>query len=307
MTLRPAATIGGAAVGVGAGWWATRHLRSLAVRGWQPSRIPGESVGSLHVRHGGHADPVVVLLHGLIATGDVFGAAFDSIADSSTLVVPDLLGFGRSLDESRGRFAPEDHLDALDEMLDALGIAGRPIIIGAHSMGGSVAVRWARRRGAQVQRVVCWGPPVYPDADAVDTALADSGVMTKLFVANTTWARIACEVNCAYRTPAGLAAAALSPSLPRPIARAASLHTWPAYRDAMDHLVAGTDWGHCLHTIDAAGTTVELTWGSNDRIGDRDHARTLRPASVEIVEGAGHHLPLTHGDRCRSQLFTDPA
>ena len=72
-----------------------------------------------------------------------------------------------------------------------------------------------------------------------------------------------------------------------------------------DHLVAGTDWGHCLHTIDAAGTTVELTWGSHDGIGDRDHALTLRAASVEIVEGAGHHLPLTHGDRCRSQLFAE--
>lgn len=307
MTLRPAAAVGGAAVGVAAGWWATRHLRSPAVRGWQPSSVPGERAGALHVRHAGNAGPVVVLLHGLVATGDIFGATFDPIAEDATLVVPDLLGFGRSLDESRERFAPDDHLDALDEMLDALGLAGRPITIGAHSMGASVAVRWARRRGAQVQRVVCWGPPVYPDADAVDTALADSGVMTKLFVASTTWARIACEINCAYRTPAGVVAAALSPSLPLAIARAASLHTWPAYRDAMDHLVTGTAWGHCLHALDAAGTIVELTWGRHDRIGDRDHARMLRPASVEIVEGAGHHLPLTHGDRCRSQLFAERA
>ena len=302
MTLRPAA-----AVGTATGWWAMRHLGSPAVRGWQPSKLPGRRVGPLHVRHGGDTGPVVVLLHGLVATGEVFGAAFDSCADSSTLVVPDLLGFGRSLDEARQHFAPDHHLDALDEMLDALGLSGRPIIIGAHSMGGSVAVRWARRRGAQIQRIVCWGPPVYPDGDAVDTALVDSGLMTRLFVANTTSARIACEINCSHRTTAGLAAAALSPSLPLPIARAASLHTWPAYRDAMEHLVAGTNWSNCLHAVDAAGTTVELTWGSDDGIGDRNYARSLRAASVKIVEGAGHHLPLTHGDRCRSQLFTDPA
>ena len=79
------------------------------------------------MRHGGSANPVVVLLHGLVATGDVFGAAFDPIADQATLVVPDLLGFGRSLDDSRERFTPDDHLDALDEMLDALGLAARPV------------------------------------------------------------------------------------------------------------------------------------------------------------------------------------
>ena len=143
---------------------------------------------------------------------------------------------------------------------------------------------------------------MHPDADAVGTALADSGLMTKLFVANTTWARMACEINCAYRTPAGLAAAALTPSLPLPIARAASLHTWPAYRDAMEHLVARTDWSHSLRAVGAGGTTVELTWGSHDRVGDRDHASTLPAASVRIIAGAGHHLPLTHPEICRTQL-----
>lgn len=306
MTLRPTATVGGAAIGAAASWWATRHLRSPAVRGWQPSNLPGRRVGALHVRTGGDAGPVVVLLHGLVATGEVFGAAFDACADNSTLVVPDLLGFGRSLDESRQHFAPDDHLDALDAMLDALGLTGRSIIIGAHSMGSSVAARWAQRRGAQVQRIVCWGAPVYPSGDAVDAALADSGLMTRLFVANTTWARAACQINCAHRRGAGLAAATLSPSMPVPIARAASLHTWPAYRDAMEHLVAGTDWSNCLHAVDAAGTTVELTWGSDDSIGDRDHAASL-PVSIRIVTDGGHHLPLTHGDRCRSQLFPEPA
>jgi len=255
----PAAAIGAA--------WMVRHQTSSAVRSWRPSALNDTRAGELHVRCGGDSGPVTVLLHGLVATGDVFGSDFDPLTRTSTLVVPDLLGFGRSLDETRGRFEPDDHLDALDNMLVDLGLDQRPLRLGAHSMGGAVAIRWAQRRGSQVERVVCWGPPVYASAHAVDAAVADSGVMARLFVANTRWARAACKVNCSHRALAGLAATALTPSLPVPIARAASLHTWPAYRDAMVHLVRATDWRSCLRTARAARTEVELVWGAADSIG----------------------------------------
>ncbi len=112
---------GGAACG--AVWWATRHLRSPSVQHWRRSALGSDRIGQLHVRHGGNGDTVTVLLHGLVATGDVFGAAFDPITEAATLVVPDLLGFGRSLDEERTAFPVEDHLDTLDETLTALGLS----------------------------------------------------------------------------------------------------------------------------------------------------------------------------------------
>ena len=46
--------------------------------------------------------------------GDIFGAGFDRLAERHRVVVPDLLGFGRSLDEARTAFSVEAHLDALD-------------------------------------------------------------------------------------------------------------------------------------------------------------------------------------------------
>lgn len=243
-----------------------------------------------------------MLLHGLVATGDIFGAAFDPLAETATLVVPDLLGFGRSLDESRSQFEPDDHLDALDDMLELLGLNQRPIVVGAHSMGGAVAIRWAHRRGSQVQSVTCWGPPVYRNAEGVDRALADAGLMARLFAANTAWARRACMLNCNHRTLAGLAATATTPSLPTRISMAASLHTWPAYRDAVDHLVADTQWRALVSDVTAQGTSVALVWGAADRIGDPGFARQFPGAVVEIVEGAGHHLPLTHGDQVAARL-----
>ncbi|RMH67708.1 MAG: alpha/beta fold hydrolase [Actinomyces sp.] len=245
----------------------------------------------------------IFLLHGLVSTGDVFGAAFDRPAAGRRLVVPDLLGFGRSLDEGRGAFTLADHLDALDEVAARTGLFDtRPLVVGAHSLGSSLALHWARRHPGRVDGIVCWGAPVYRDAEAVRARLR-ANLMTRLFVLDTPWARRACALNCRHRRAAGWFAAVTDPSLPVPVARAASLHTWPAYRDALRHLVLEVDWARLL---DPPGPPVRLVWGDADPVGDRDLARRLaadRPrVTVAVVPGADHHLPLAHPEVCLAHL-----
>lgn len=283
--------------------WTIRHFGSQAVRRWRPSTLPGRRIGELHVRSGGASEPVVVLLHGLVATGDIFGAAFDSLASNATLVVPDLLGFGQSLDETRSTFTIDDHLDALDEVLAELGIESQPIVVGAHSMGASLAVAWSARRGSQVQSVICWGPPVFRGGSDIDAALAQSSLMARLFAGSNRVARAACRISCSNRTVAGWLAASVTPELPVAIARKASLHTWPAYRDAISDVVGETDWTALAETLADNNTDVAMTWGIDDSIGDLDLARSLTGVSVREVQGAGHHLPLTHSSVCIDQLL----
>jgi pimeloyl-ACP methyl ester carboxylesterase len=98
-----------------------------------------------------------------------------------------------------------------------------------------------------------------------------------------------------------MGATSLRPQLPVRIARGASLHTWPAYRDAMEHLVAGTDWKRCISAAGNAGTQIRLTWGSKEPIGDLQYVRAI-PATINIVPGAGHHLPLANPETCLGQL-----
>ena len=286
-----------------AGWWKHSHDESVAVDKWRPPTTPNRRIGDLSVRTAGDGDPIVVLLHGLVASGDVFGAAFEALADTHTLIVPDLLGFGRSLDETRTSFNVEDHLDALDKVLAQLDAGDRPLMIGAHSMGSAIAMAWAARLGPRVKRVVCWGAPVYPHRAAVDAALADTSMMARLFAGNTRLAQLACHASCNHRFPAGWVAAAVSPSLPVPIARKASLHTWPAYRDAIEGVVSSTNWPDLTRTLNEGDTAIELIWGENDSIGDRDTARTLTGADIRIIPDADHHLPLTHPQQCINQLL----
>jgi pimeloyl-ACP methyl ester carboxylesterase len=74
----------------------------------------------LSVRVHGEAPTALVLLHGLPATGDAFGAAFDTL--DAQLVVPDLLGFGSSKLPADRDVSLATHLSALDEAAAALGL-----------------------------------------------------------------------------------------------------------------------------------------------------------------------------------------
>ena len=290
--------------------WAVRHRASAAVRHWSPSSLPGDSSGPVYARVGGNDHrPAAVLLHGLVSSGDVFGATYDRLATTHRVVVPDLLGFGRSLDETRSFFSVEDHLDALDQLADRAGLFTRRWTIGAHSMGSAVALRWALRHPDRVERIVCWGAPVYHSPEAARTHISGSA-MTRLFVLDTKWAERACALSCRHRTAAGWVTAAAEPRLPLRVARSVSLHTWPAYRDAMQHLVVGTDWQRLLSRLDDLDIGVDLTYGTNDRVGDHDYARAVSAAfanaKVTTIPGAGHHLPMSHPSVCVAQLAQHP-
>lgn len=294
-----------ASVSLGGVGWLAVHRRSAAVEHWRPTSMPGHDYSALYARVGGAGAPTVVLLHGLVATGDIFGARYDTLACHGRLIVPDLLGFGRSLDPARSHFELADHLAALDDLLSQVGTDG-PVIIGGHSMGAGLALQWAAQHLDRVQRVVCWGAPLYADEPAVRAAIARTGLMARLFATDTSSAKRLCSWNCEHRVAAGLIAAAVTPSLPIAIARSASLHTWDAYRDALTGLVMATDWEAITARLDSAGVPTRFVWGSDDPIGDRSLATAMardRPLmSVESVGGADHHLPISHPEACIGHL-----
>lgn len=309
MLQRTVLSAAGTASALGAAGWAARHFSSLAVRTWEPPTLAGQRWGRLWARSGGDGATAVILLHGLVSTGDIFGAGFDRLAETHRVVVPDLLGFGRSLDETRTAFSTDDHLDALDQLAEATGaLSANRIVVGAHSMGSSLALQWASRHPDRVARVVCWGAPIYPSPTAARAHISGS-TMARLFVLETDWAQRACALSCRHRLAAGLLTAATEPRLPVPIARAVPLHTWPAYRDAMRHLVINTDWAQLLTFLDHNRTQLRLVWGDGDPVGDRNHAEHLVHTHPEVemtvVSGADHQLPTTNPATCVDHL-TEP-
>lgn len=149
------------AVGVGltSGWW-LRHHRSAAVHAWSPGAGQVRKAGPLRVRVFGRGEVVILLLHGMVASGDTFGAAYNILGQRARVVVPDLLGFGGSMDT----VGPSDaaaHVAALDAALEALDLSQLPMVLVGHSMGAGLAIRWAAAHPDRARGVITFGAPLY--------------------------------------------------------------------------------------------------------------------------------------------------
>lgn len=276
-------------------WLIVRH-RSQFAGSWRPAGrsglADGRMIGPLWVRTAGDGDTVFVLLHGLGATGAAWGAGIEPLADRGVVFVPDLLGWGGSLDTSRTSYTLDDHLDALDQSMLEAGLAGRRMVIGGHSMGGMLAVAFAARHLGEVDRVVTWGAPMHND---IKRRIAEMGLMPRLFVMDAKPAQIACRVMCKYRGAAARMAVVARPDIPGAVAAASVEHSWPSYRGSLRALVIDNEWHQALEALATAGVSVELQWGTEDEIGNPDEVQALMADMTNVtvlrVDGHDHHLP----------------
>jgi pimeloyl-ACP methyl ester carboxylesterase len=251
--------------------------------------MPAQRAGQLYTRAGGQGRRGVLLLHGLVGTGDVFSVAADALAGRRRVAVPDLLGFGRSINNTVTDFGTDAHLAALETVIDeALG--DRPLLIGAHSMGSTLALRLGNR----VEWIVCIGAPIWPDPA---TAVGEVGPMARTLLVDERIAKHLCQYNCRHRWLSGWIAAAVAPRWPIPIARQASLHTWPAYRQTLEHQVLDVDWSDLLTLLGTQHAYITLAWGNRDAVGDPAYTRSLiedlGQINVEIIPDADHTAPVS--------------
>lgn len=282
-------------IGVSAGDYA-RRLRSPARATWRPAGGRNVTTSALAARVLGERGSPVVLLHGLVASGLWWGAAYDALARRHRLVVPDLLGFGRSPRPTAG-CGPDDHVAALLSCLDELGIT-EPITIGAHSLGSLLAIRLAATHPDRVAGIVAFGPPLYADRRAALAHLGAAGPMGRLFVLPGAAAQVACRVICRHRGVAARIGVVTHPSLPPPIAADSVQHTWASYSQTLERVILeaeGRDW------LTELRSPVRLIAGDGDRVVDRDFLGHLPGEvdglSVDVWKGA-HDLPLVRPREC---------
>ena len=100
--------------------------------------------------------PPLVLLHGWMDVAASFQFMVDALADDRYVVAADWRGFGRSESSGSDSYWFADYLGDLDALLDhpELGLAGRPIDLLGHSMGGNVVMLYAGVRPERIRRLV---------------------------------------------------------------------------------------------------------------------------------------------------------
>ena len=302
--------VGASSVALGAGW-VVRHATAPTVRGWRASQAPTVTAGPLRSRVVGSGEGALLLLHGIVGCGAYFGACYDALARGRRLVVPDLLGFGDSYrSEAPSGYDLEAHLDALDALVEELGLHG-PLTVAGHSMGAVLALQWAARRDVEVERVVAMSAPLYTSAEEGMAHVRGMGRLEELMALDGPVARTACAWMCRHRTTAGWVAAALKPHLPVPVARRGVLHTWPSYLGSMEHVVLSSSWPAALSTLADAGIPVELAAGAQDRVPVAGRADGLAGQYASVTSRthptADHDLPLADPAWCRRLLAGDLA
>ena len=236
----------------------------------------------------------MVLLHGLAGSGRYWGGAYDDCGSPGGVLIPDLAGFGRSID-APGPFDLAGHADAVAALLHAMRVAA-PVVVGAHSFGTNVAVALAGRHPGLVAAVVAFGPPWYADPEAARTRLNRMGPMARIFALDATWSRRVCEWVCHHRELAARVAVATRRDLPAAVAADGVRHTWPSYDQTLRSILSA----EVATYLRSATVPVTVVAGDADGLVDGPYLRSLAAAGTINLETwhGNHDVPLARGAEC---------
>jgi pimeloyl-ACP methyl ester carboxylesterase len=102
----------------------------------------------------------LVFLHGIGNSGRTWDEVTMQLPDDVNIVIVDLLGFGDSPRPDWAVYDAKTQARSLAKTLLSVGIRQKIILVG-HSMGGLVAVEFAKRYTALVASLVLCSPPLY--------------------------------------------------------------------------------------------------------------------------------------------------
>lgn len=128
----------------------------------------------------------LVLLHAFPLDREMWRPQLDALAGRARVLAIDLPGFGHS-PVAATPFTVDSAADAVAALLDAAGVAGR-VVVGGLSMGGYVAMAFARRHPDRLAGLILADTRGEPDDDA-----AKQGRETMIALANTQGAAAVAE------------------------------------------------------------------------------------------------------------------
>jgi pimeloyl-ACP methyl ester carboxylesterase len=256
-------------------------LREISIH---DQRITYRSAGS---------GPVLLLIHGMAGSATTWRQVMRGLAASFTVVVPDLLGHGRS-DKPQGDYSLGAFASTLRDLLVALGHE-RATVVG-QSLGGGVAMQFSYQYPERTERLVLVGSGgLGREVNRLLRLLSLPGSEAVLQLACAAPVRGAIESVASGAARVGLRPAPVVrelwrsyASLADDAARSAFLRTLRAVVDPRGQAVSAANRLHL-----AGEVPTLIVWGDSDPIIPVDHAYSAHasiPGSrLEIFEGVGHY------------------
>jgi pimeloyl-ACP methyl ester carboxylesterase len=260
--------------------------------------------------------PAVVLIHGVAGRAAQWDQTLQLLAESHTVIAPDLLGHGDSA-KPRGDYSLGAHASGIRDLLVGLSIE-RASVVG-HSLGGGIAMQFAYQFPERCERLVLvssggLGAEVHvllraatlPGSEFVLPLLAHPRVVevASLVPRALGWLGLRTRVDLEEMARG-------YQSLSNAEARSAFIHTLRGVIDPTGQRINASDRLYLASKMPSL-----IVWGCRDRIIPVEHARPAHEAmpgsGLELFDDAGHfpHLddPLRFA-RTLEAFFhqTDPA
>ena len=227
--------------------------------------------------------PALLLLHGIGNNCQTWAGVIGRLAESHTVIAPDLLGHGDS-DKPRGDYSIAAYANGMRDLLSVLDIEQATVV--GHSLGGGIALQFAYQFPERCERLALVGSgglgpelsaglraATLPGAELVLTALTGvSGPLRMGFQALDRVGHLAGWRRVRDLAEAGEALLALKDVE----ARRAFLRTLRGVADARGQAVTALDRLYLANAV-----PMLVIWGSRDPIVPALHAETVRHAGAD--------------------------
>jgi EmrB/QacA subfamily drug resistance transporter len=283
------------------------------VGGWE-ARIPGAVrrvatvQGNQVVYRVAGDGPHILLIHGLVDNSSTWRKVVPALAESHTVIVPDLYGHGETTGPRDADYSPSGHAGLMRDLLDVLGVDEVTAV--GHSLGASVALTFAYNHPERVRRLAVMSPGgCGPEAHIGLRALALPGIGGVLGAVTSRPVRGTLGVLRAVSAGAHLCSVAkrlgrMRASLERLSDgghRHALIHSVRAVIDVHGQRVSALSRVSLIRKC-----PILVLWGLKDTILPASHADALqaaRPdAQLVLLEETGHHMQFTHAEFVAGRL-----
>ncbi len=112
-----------------------------------------------------NARATLLFLHGIGDTGEMWQSLLQGLPKDVSYLVVDLLGFGDSPRPAWHNYSATDQARCLFRTYRKANVNG-PLIIVGHSLGGLVAIEFAKRYSSLTKELILCSPPIYDQPSA---------------------------------------------------------------------------------------------------------------------------------------------
>jgi haloalkane dehalogenase len=230
-----------------------------------------------------------------------------ALGDRCWCIAPDLPGLGAS-DEPPASFdfAREAAIQYIDELLDGFDVSD-PVVLVVHDIGGVLGIPWAARHPERISGIVITNTVVFERFEWFPLAKlwSRTGRVGRL-LAGAVMHQTGWFGGGIFRRAFGRISPELSSQDLDRITRMFALDA-KSKRSTLRlfrRMVPTTYFDGFGAMVDAlvASVPVRVVWGSGDPYIPARYAATFEPAPTELLETAGHWVPLSAPDRVASAV-----